>query len=151
MQHNQNQRLLEAKHQKITENKTVLKEHEATIRDLTCECEKLRIMLRTQMSDLSGLAGVDLSSLSKEKLIYELGGKDGANYALKFIDVQAQQRDEINRLVGELSKVTVQNSTLRLLIEDKTVKEHKAVEEYKKMKAAVTELENKLEKIEYQN
>lgn len=46
---------------------------------------------------------VDFSSISKEKLVYELGGKDGANYALKFIDIQAKQRDEINRLVGELT------------------------------------------------
>jgi len=95
------------------------------------------------------LAGVDLSSLSKEKLVYELGGKDGANYALKFIDIQAKQRDEINRLIGELSNLTVQTSTLRLLVEDKTTKAHRAEEEAKKLKANVSELENKVEKLEY--
>jgi hypothetical protein len=41
--------------------------------------------------------------LARRNLIYELGGKDGANYALKFADIQAKQRDEINRLVGEFA------------------------------------------------
>ena len=125
--------MLEAKQQKINDNKNVLKEHENKIRDLTCEREKLRIMLHTQQGELS-ITGLDLSSISKEKLIYELGGKDGANYALKFIEVQAQLKDQMNRLIGELSDIIVQNATLKLLVEDKTSKTHRYEEENKSMK-----------------
>jgi hypothetical protein len=45
----------------------------------------------------------------------------------------------------------VQNSTLKLLIEDKTIKGHKLEEGNKTMKVQVKELEEKVEKLEYQN
>ena len=43
------------------------------------------------------------------------------------------------------------NSTLKLLIEDKTAKAHKLEEGTRTMKVQVKELEDKVEKLEYQN
>ncbi len=44
------------------------------------ENEKLKVITKCSQNGLDGVAGdmVDLKQVSKEKLVYELGGKDGA-------------------------------------------------------------------------
>jgi len=74
--------------------------------------------------------------------VYELGGKDGANYALKFIESQAHQRDETNRLLQEIQSLKAQNTTLMLLAEDKNTKLHGAAEKLKQLRADLKDKED---------
>ena len=103
MNYKQSQRQVEEKAAKIKENKGVLKQYQGIIRDLTVQNEKLKVISKCGTGGLdSGGITMDLAEikgLSKEKLVYELGGRDAAQYALKFIDTQASMREEVNRLI----------------------------------------------------
>ncbi len=102
MNYKQSQRQLEEKIAKIKENKGVLKQYEGIIKDLRVENEKLKVINRCGLGGLDSGVTMDLSEIkgvSKEKLVYELGGRDAAQYALKFVDTQASMREEVNRLI----------------------------------------------------
>jgi hypothetical protein len=84
---------LESKSVKIKDSKRVLNEYLGRIKTLVSENEKLKALgvghdlSQVYKGDVNGPANP--ASISKEKLIYELGGRDGANTALKFIDTYA--------------------------------------------------------------
>jgi hypothetical protein len=75
-------RSIEEKECKVRESKAIIKEYEERMRELMIDNEKLRVMSKTAagLGSLQGGVGslADLKSISKEKLVYELGGKDGA-------------------------------------------------------------------------
>ena len=112
------------------------------MRDLLIENEKLKVIVKTAgLNSLEGLELPDLKTISKEKLVYELGGKDGAHYALKFIDNQAAMKEELNRIATEMQKLKMSNITLSILADDKNQKLHKINEDYKVMKNQMREKE----------
>ena len=87
MQHTSDQQALEQKTSRIKESKNILKKYENIIRDLNIDNERLRINSRTTGSNFIDTIASKLAELSKEKLAYELGGRDAANYVVKFIEV----------------------------------------------------------------
>lgn len=92
-----------------------------------------------------------MASIPKEKLIYDLGGKDGANAALKFIETYSQQRDDLNRLIHEVASLKVENSNLKLLAEDKQAKLIKAQENLKVLAVSIKEKDHANQKLEHMN
>jgi hypothetical protein len=80
MNYKQSKRHLEEKGTKIKENKGILKQYEGINRELTVENEKLKVINKCAQGGLDGVA-IDLTEIkgvSKEKLVYELGGRDAA-------------------------------------------------------------------------
>lgn len=61
-------------------------------------------------------------SPGKDKLIYQLGGRDGAEAAVAFIEAHAQNRDQKARLISELQELKARSVTALLIAEDKTAK-----------------------------
>lgn len=57
-------------------------------------------------------------------MIYELGGKDGAEAAILFMENHAQNRESMSKLINEIQDLKVQNTTALLLAEDKNIKLH---------------------------
>lgn len=76
---------MEVKTDKIKDSKRVLESYIDRLREVVLDNERLKVLLHTNGFESEVKQNVS-GSPSKEKLIYELGGRDGANTALKFID-----------------------------------------------------------------
>eukprot|EP00347_Sterkiella_histriomuscorum_P009187 403342191 len=141
---------LELKTSKIKESKGILKQYEEKIRDLTVENEKLKVLKIPVMegSHSSLLSLQDPSQVNKDKLIYEIG-KDGANTVIKFLDEIAHYKDSINNLAHEMQELKVKNTTLLLLVQDKSSKLQNLESQQRQLKKLLLDKDEKIEKLEF--
>ncbi|CDW81066.1 UNKNOWN [Stylonychia lemnae] len=143
---------LEVKTQKIKESKNILRQYEEKIRELIIDNEKLKVLKvpqQIQDGQFSTLLGVEnTSSINKDKLIYEIG-KDGANVVIKFLDEIAHYKQSIHELANEMQELKVKNTTLMLLLQDKSEKLQQCENTIKQQKKALGNKDESLEKIEF--